>query len=100
MARIANCEFQDNGCDDPRCKKTFCVLQKEEDDRLAANAAREEARVRQRALDIAKRILEQKGDSKPYQGQAEKLAEQARVIELARKQLADEDAVLGRPISN
>jgi hypothetical protein len=100
MPRIAFCEFQDAGCDDPRCKVSFCVLQKEYDGNLAALEAGEVERIRKKAEIIAKGVLKSRGVRKPTWEQIRDLARKPQLFALAKKQLAEEDALLGRPNSN
>src|SRR6185437_14650114 len=57
MPRIAHCDYQDGGCDDPRCKIGACILAIEERQAIAGAAAARSAKVQEIAAEVVDAIF-------------------------------------------
>jgi hypothetical protein len=92
MARNFRCEFRNEFCDDPRCKKGYCVPEAElnaqfnNQDAPPASYLTTEQEVRREARAIAKSILKEKG-IKPTKEIIAKLIAMPQIRELAHKQV-------------
>jgi hypothetical protein len=86
MARIAHCEFKEDGCNDPRCKVGSCILQNEENARASRKVASEAEEIRKEAEKLAIEILERKRLG-PTQQLIKKLSEDPRVLVAAKRRI-------------
>ena len=57
MARIARCEVTEEGCDNPRCKISACILASEERQAAEAAAATRRAQVREIAIEVVDAVF-------------------------------------------
>lgn len=90
---VSDCEFKTGGCDDPRCKRGFCLLEQEERAAVAAQATAQRERVAKRAEEIAIRHLKAKGNDNPSVSDIQRVATRETIVAMAAQQLADEDAL-------
>jgi len=86
MSRIPNCEYKDSGCDDPRCKRTFCVLGAEERDRAQKAAEVEAEEIRKEAVSLVELMFRVKRRPRPTDRQvAEFLKKRPDFYQLAKE---------------
>jgi len=93
MARVSECDYAEHGCDAPRCKKGFCVIEHEDQARKSALEASETDAVRKEAVAVIGDLFRLKRRGRPTDGQITKLLANPKVIAAAKQRLADERAL-------
>ena len=94
MPRIAHCEFKDGGCDDPRCKRTFCALAAEELEQERALAAAEAEEVRQEAEEMVARAFSLRHHKATDAEVLKAIRRNPEILEMARVRLRERKAAL------
>jgi hypothetical protein len=87
-ARSFHCEFENAPCADPRCKKDYCVLEHEVQQRSAARAAAEADKYHLKAQEVARDILSKKGINDPTEQQVRDLARHPKIVAEAMRRVS------------
>jgi hypothetical protein len=89
MPRIPNCEYQDGGCDDPRCKIGLCILESEEIERRVASDKAEAEAVRLEIEAVIASLFSVRKVGKPTDAQLTRLRSDPRIIAEAKRRIAE-----------
>jgi hypothetical protein len=92
-ARIPNCEFKEEGCNDPGCKIGSCLLEIEERDELARQAFARRERIHMAAEAIAHEYFKRKYKRNPSRQELGKLVKSQVIWDTAEQRIDAEDTL-------
>lgn len=89
MPRISDCAFKEGGCDDPRCKRGLCILERDREARVVAREGAAAATIRTEAEAVIIDRFYIQGRKKPSPEQIARLSDRPEVVEEAKRRIAE-----------
>jgi hypothetical protein len=94
VARNFECEFTGSFCENAKCKRGFCELERKEKTAFAQLHADEDLAIRERAKMVARSVLELNGVKRPSDDEILSASKRPLIIEEAKRQEASHRAFL------
>jgi hypothetical protein len=89
MSRISDCVFKGSGCDDPRCKRGLCILEREQGDRVLTREEAKAEEIRKEAKAVIVGMFYIKGHKKPTTDQIKGLLDNPGIVEEAKRRITE-----------